>query len=756
MIHNFLYVIIVRLTYLSFPNCDVKVIKRTFKIIFTLLKKNGTLFTVKYIKTCRLLITRYMCGRPLLVNSSFVSSKRGFPTKFLFLKSYIDSGKTEHIKFCLTLLNISRTILPKKGEEIPIDFNSITDGPVKQFKTVPGFFVNKFINEYNLVWEIPTYTTKDFFISLKMGPHGPTILSITETVKYLGSSIMESIQFLIGKDFFSKYVGPFISFVNHNNINIPNGSGEDNIFTHKSSGRLSIIRDPECKMRVIAIADYYTQFTLKPIHKMLMNLLRKLPCDRTFTQDPFHKWEGNDPFYSLDLSSATDRFPVHLQKKLLNYLVFKTSNDIIYSFKYSEFWMKLLINRVFTYKETDYKYAVGQPMGCYSSWAAFTLAHHLVVQFCAYKKEKFPFNNYIILGDDIVVKDNEVAREYIKFMTKLGVSISPHKTHVSKDTYEFAKRWIRYTPTKGYVELSPIPLKGISNNIDNPFIVYTILMDYYIIKGNQYLSRLNIISLVIRLYNNLVFKTFVKGKLVKSVTFSNRFLRTKLLMLDLSMRISLGINTDTQIREYLCKVLYDQDWYTIPSESTILKKEFFRVLGVSIYPSIQDGLNNLSKLKRRFAQYWALSFNQPNKLNYFPLFHSINNWIKDLEQFTEDYNSGKVNNLTLYELSKLVNFLDINELFMWDRNFHSTITQGGKLLSKARNGLKDTRLESFEYDIPGYDRELKEKISWMAYSIEQFTDYTKTVEQGIAKPLPQKQVEAYVQLSKRHGGAFLL
>lgn len=151
MIHNFLYVIIVRLTYLSFPNCDVKVIKRTFKIIFTLLKKNGTLFTVKYIKTCRLLITRYMCGRPLLVNSSFVSSKRGFPTKFLFLKSYIDSGKTEHIKFCLTLLNISRTILPKKGEEIPIDFNSITDGPAKQFKTVPGFFVNKFINEYNLV-----------------------------------------------------------------------------------------------------------------------------------------------------------------------------------------------------------------------------------------------------------------------------------------------------------------------------------------------------------------------------------------------------------------------------------------------------------------------------------------------------------------------------------------------------------------------------------------------------------------------------
>jgi hypothetical protein len=121
-----------------------------------------------------------------------------------------------------------------------------------------------------------------------MGPHGPTILSITETVKRLGSTIMVSISILVGIDFFNKYIGPFISFMNHNNINIPNGSGKDNIFTHQSNGRLSIVKDPECKMRVIAIFDYYSQFTLKPIHKIFMNLLRKLPCDRTFTQDPFH------------------------------------------------------------------------------------------------------------------------------------------------------------------------------------------------------------------------------------------------------------------------------------------------------------------------------------------------------------------------------------------------------------------------------------------------------------------------------------
>jgi hypothetical protein len=177
---------------------------------------------------------------------------------------------------------------------------------------------------------------------------------------------MESIYFIVGKDFFTNYVGPFISFVNHNDIKIPNGTGKDQIFTHKSNGRLSIVKDPECKMRVIAIFDYFSQFTLKPIHKIFMNLLRKLPCDRTFTQDPFHKWEGSDPFYSLDLSSATDRFPVHLQQKLLTYLV-SNKYGLITGYKFAESWMKLLTRREFLYDGNLYKYSVGQPMGAYSS-----------------------------------------------------------------------------------------------------------------------------------------------------------------------------------------------------------------------------------------------------------------------------------------------------------------------------------------------------------------------------------------------------
>jgi hypothetical protein len=46
----------------------------------------------------------------------------------------------------------------------------------------------------------------------------------------------------------------------------------------------------------------------------------------------------------------------------------------------------------------------------------------------------------MILGDDIVIHNDKVAKEYGRILQSLGVSISEAKTHVSKDTFEFAKR----------------------------------------------------------------------------------------------------------------------------------------------------------------------------------------------------------------------------------------------------------------------------------------------------------------------------
>jgi len=100
------------------------------------------------------------------------------------------------------------------------------------------------------------------------------------------------------------------------------------------TGKLGLVKDPELKLRVIAMVDYLSQCILRPIHDGLLSALRKLPSDRTFTQNPFKDWPSSEEsFYSLDLSAATDRFPVGLQAKFLS-LIFvkglnKTRNNLL-------------------------------------------------------------------------------------------------------------------------------------------------------------------------------------------------------------------------------------------------------------------------------------------------------------------------------------------------------------------------------------------------------------------------------------------
>lgn len=47
---------------------------------------------------------------------------------------------------------------------------------------------------------------------------------------------------------------------------------------------------------------------------------------------------------------------------------------------------------------------------------------------------------YQILGDDVVVTDDNVAIHYKQILNHLGVDISDAKSHTSRNMYEFAKR----------------------------------------------------------------------------------------------------------------------------------------------------------------------------------------------------------------------------------------------------------------------------------------------------------------------------
>jgi len=113
-------------------------------------------------------------------------------------------------------------------------------------------------------------------------------------------------------------------------------------------------------------------------------------------------------------------------------------------------------------------------MGAHSSWSMFTLCHHIVAHYCFYTvRNELPSQmDYSILGDDIVLVGKDFSAKYIEVMNQLGVSISEQKSHVSNDTFEFAKRWIR----RG-VEVSPYPVEGLIESAKRITLLAGFLVD---------------------------------------------------------------------------------------------------------------------------------------------------------------------------------------------------------------------------------------------------------------------------------------
>jgi hypothetical protein len=192
-------------------------------------------------------------------------------------------------------------------------------------------------------------------------------------------------------------------------------------------------------------------------------------------------------FLSADLSSATDRFPLDNICQVMEGFL---PTWYIGSWKYLMSGLPFMVphqvkntssfkgTRQESVKRNGVSYKVGNPMGFYSSWASFALAHHFVVFLACYKCgvswSKLP---YALLGDDIVIAHEAVGEAYLQLMNELGVEVSIAKTHKSNTTYEFAKRWVH----KG-VEISPFPIAAMKEE-GTTFIGLTHLLYSTTLKG---------------------------------------------------------------------------------------------------------------------------------------------------------------------------------------------------------------------------------------------------------------------------------
>ncbi|KAK1592423.1 hypothetical protein Q3G72_024623 [Acer saccharum] len=116
-----------------------------------------------------------------------------------------------------------------------------------------------------------------------------------------------------------------------------------------------------------------------------------------------------------------------------------------------------MVNRV-----REISFLAGQALGYYGSWALFALSHHFIIWMAAEMSQpdrKDRFRGYAVLGDDVVIADGAVAKQYRMLLDNMGVTISEAKSLCSHNgTLEFAKRfWTK----SAQVDFSPISLQAL-------------------------------------------------------------------------------------------------------------------------------------------------------------------------------------------------------------------------------------------------------------------------------------------------------
>lgn len=143
-------------------------------------KENGLTFAITYYKNSKLLITRYVAGKPIIHNKFFISTEGGFPKHFSYLKPLADSKDNNDLRSLMTILSYTRSVKPTKKEEMLIKpkFNTVTD-PYKGKKDflIPMEFVKHFVNKFDLHAEFPKYDPSLHYVSGKGSPFGKSTLS---------------------------------------------------------------------------------------------------------------------------------------------------------------------------------------------------------------------------------------------------------------------------------------------------------------------------------------------------------------------------------------------------------------------------------------------------------------------------------------------------------------------------------------------------------------------------------------------------
>jgi len=201
-------------------------------------------------------------------------------------------------------------------------------------------------------------------------------------------------------------------------------------------GKIGLIQEPGFKLRAVANPVRVVQAVLQPIGVALFETLRSVREDCCFDQTAGVEAVAGVlrkglTVHSVDLSNATDNFPLELQLRALEQMGLPPDAQELLSTFCRGSWAA-----------TDLGYdrlswTVGQPLGLFPSFAMFSLAHHALIRGIC-RTLGVATHCYVLLGDDVCIWDDRVASAYKQQMEALGCPISHDKTIVSNKVAEFA------------------------------------------------------------------------------------------------------------------------------------------------------------------------------------------------------------------------------------------------------------------------------------------------------------------------------
>jgi hypothetical protein len=202
------------------------------------------------------------------------------------------------------------------------------------------------------------------------------------------------------------------------------------------AGEVHFLQEPGYKLRSIASPYRLFQVASEPLKNSLKACIQDLPWDCTHEQSRAfpviqEALSNGKLVYSVDLSNATDYFPLELQEIVLQTIFGK---ECPYVSLFRE------ISRCSWHSDIGViKWNKGQPLGFNPSFFLFTLTHGLLLRALLGREWN---NEFFVVGDDVVIVDHMLYDRYISTLKLLGCPYSPEKTLVSSKLSEFAGKVI--------------------------------------------------------------------------------------------------------------------------------------------------------------------------------------------------------------------------------------------------------------------------------------------------------------------------